>query len=98
MHASSPRLRRRGEEVTALLGGAKVGSLEEDQAKLVPRVDAGSGEAAPMVEFADSSFQRAIGGASGIRMVPQAREVVVRMCVGGVLRGTICSKPRHGKG
>jgi type II secretory ATPase GspE/PulE/Tfp pilus assembly ATPase PilB-like protein len=52
-----------------------------------------------MVEFADSSFQRAIGGgASGIRMVPQAREVVVRMCVGGVLRDTICSKPRHGKG
>ena len=87
------------EEVTALLEGAKVRSVEEDQAKLVPRVGAGSGEAAPMVEFADSSFQRAIGGgASVIRMVPQAREVVVRMCAGGVPRVTICSKPRHGKG
>ena len=71
------------EEVTALLEGAKVGSVEEDQAKLVPRVDTGSDEAAPMVEFADSSFQQAVGGgALGIRMVPQAREVVVRMCVG----------------
>ena len=55
-----------------------------------------------MVEFADSIPQQAVGdGASGIRPVPQAREVVVRMCVARVLRGTIYPiylKPRHGKG
>ena len=63
--------------------GSKVGLVEEDQGKLAPRVDADPGEESPMVEFADSSFQQAVGGgASGIRMVPQAREVVVRMCVG----------------
>ncbi len=79
----------------------KVGFVEEDQGKLAPGVDADPGEATPMVEFVGFIVQQAVGGgASAVRMEPQAREVVVRMCA-GVLRGTIyamCSKPRHGKG
>ena len=56
-------------------------------------------EAAPMVEFIGFIFRQAVGGgAPGIGMKPQAREVVVRIRADGVPRLAKCSTPRHGKG
>src|ERR671916_1007860 len=81
-----------GEQITKILEEA-AGEGADDDAELDLGIDAGPDER-PVIRLVSSVLQHAVGdGASDIHIEPQAREVVVRFRVDGVLR-QVMSIPR----
>ncbi|MBA2714687.1 MAG: Flp pilus assembly complex ATPase component TadA [Rubrobacteraceae bacterium] len=82
------------EEVSEFLEEAGKDSVEQDHGEIDLGMDAGP-EEAPIIKLVSSILQQAVGdGASDIHIEPQARELVVRMRVDGVLRETMSIPPK----